>query len=274
MKNNLEAGIAIGMMLGGKKANIDEFTATAPGVYHAADHDLDAFDPFTVDITLGQKSVTENGVYQASDDNYAGYDIFTVNVPSGNIEEKTINTNGTYTAEAPVDGFSPVHVRVPSWAEAKEFYENGGIGQAGVGGRGYIDQLANDILGNGEHVENTNTETGWRITFEPATSGRHPENGMSIHLKNDTLSPTKDYVLKNITSTSSGSMIYRPTHYTIEPYTLGGSQTYIVSYNYRVSYNSGTTWLTGTSSTDVSYNFTDAYVGYLSGGEYVCTVVA
>ena len=74
-------------------------------------------------------SITANGTYTAPAD-VDGYSPITVNVPQKepNIQNLSITTNGTYTAPSGIDGYSPVVVNVPERVpvvESKEITQNG-----------------------------------------------------------------------------------------------------------------------------------------------------
>ena len=246
--------------------SLKRLDASFNGTYHASDYDCDGFEPVVVNLAMDAKTATQNGVYRADSEHLVGYDVFTVALQ---IVSKTINANGTYTASEPDAGYSPVIVRVPSWKDAKDFYNNGGTGLAGTGGRGYVDELLNEIVGEGEHVENKNLDTGWYISIEDATSGSNPDKGYSIHIRND--AEGKDFITKNITSAGITPSITRVTGLMIEPYPSRGTWRFVI--DYKATYNGGTTWTTGTTYSNISTAWNAGWTGYLSGNNYSCTVI-
>lgn len=67
------------------------------------------------DKTLGTKSITSNGTYNASSDSVDGYSSVTVDVQATvNNQNKTLVSNGEYTADSGYTGLGTVTVNVPS----------------------------------------------------------------------------------------------------------------------------------------------------------------
>ena len=147
----------------------------------------DGYNPVIIALDIMPKSVTENGTYIAEEDNLDGYNQVSVNVPAP-VTELSVTKNGTYRAEAPNVGFNPVKVNVPSWEDAKKFYvDQSGTGEAGTGDSDYATELMNGIGYADYGLESVNNETGWKLTFEDGLTGDYPENGWTIHLRNDAL---------------------------------------------------------------------------------------
>lgn len=97
---------------GGKSAVLTTKSITANGTYDAASDNADGYSEVNVAIPLGTKSISANGTYNASSDSKAGYSQVTVNV-NQSTEQKSINSNGTYTPSSGKIGFSKVTVNVP-----------------------------------------------------------------------------------------------------------------------------------------------------------------
>lgn len=263
---SFDEGFVLGLQMGGA-GDLDRLDVSANGTYHAADYDCDGFEPVVVNLALDSKTATQNGVYTAGNEHLVGYDVFTVALQ---IVSKTINANGTYTATDPDAGYSPVIVRVPSWKDAKDFYNNGGTGQAGVGGRGYVDELMREIIGEGEHVENYNSNTGWSFSVEDGTSEEYPEHGFSFHLKN--ANQGKDYVVTFVNLASDTRKLVLRS-FEIIPTTVGGVDTYYIEGTYsQVNISTGDVEYTMAFSTSANLQYNDGWQGYMNGTTYSCTV--
>jgi hypothetical protein len=264
---SFDEGFVLGLQMGGGTGELKRLDVSANGTYHAADYDCDGFEPVVVNLALDSKTATQNGVYTAGNEHLVGYDVFTVALQ---IVSKTINANGTYTAEEPDAGYSPVIVRVPSWRDAKEFYGNGGLGIAGNGGRGYVDELMREIIGEGEHVENYNSNTGWSFSTEDGTTEEYPEHGFSFHLRN--ANQGKDYVVGYVNLASDTSKVVL-RNYQVVPAIDGGVSTYTIEGEYSmVDITTGNVIFTTDFSfpPDAAYN--EGWGGYMNGTTYSCTV--
>lgn len=77
---------------GGGSVNNEDVYITTNGVYTAGEG-YTGIGTATVDIPLGEKSITENGEFYASSDGLQGYSSVMVNVPEGDIVTATNATN-------------------------------------------------------------------------------------------------------------------------------------------------------------------------------------
>ena len=116
---------SVTVTMGGVDITSQVFAPTAPksvtanGTYIAEDDGLDSYDSVTVNVqpSLQNKTVTTNGTVTA-DSGYDGLGTVTVSVSGGGsstLGTKTITANGTYNASSDsLDGYSSVTVNVPA----------------------------------------------------------------------------------------------------------------------------------------------------------------
>ena len=183
-------GYACGRRRGG--GNILEKTFIKNGEYIAREDEeapCDGWSPVVVNLPLDTITVNENHkTYKASDYELEGFSEVTTNIL---IDELNVSENGTYTAESPVAGYSPVTVNVPSWADAKRFYiDQGGTGTAGTGDQNYGKELTKQMgldytVAAGTIIDSGNDTNDWYIHAERFA------HSWVFRIKNDTTSVNK-----------------------------------------------------------------------------------
>lgn len=97
LKGKVYLGTATPETGGGGTVNNEDLYITTNGVY-TADVGYTGIGTATVDIPLGEKSITENGEFYASSDGLQGYSSVTVDVPTPDIVTAT-NTTGSAISE-------------------------------------------------------------------------------------------------------------------------------------------------------------------------------
>lgn len=119
------------------EATLGELSVTENGVYEPTS--VDGYNRVEVDVNppLQDKTITTNGTYTA-DSGYYGLDEVTVDIDTVNNQDKTITENGTYTADSGYTGLGTVIVDTPVVNnEDKTIRVNGtytaGAGYTGLG---------------------------------------------------------------------------------------------------------------------------------------------
>ena len=141
-------------------------------------------------------SISANGTYTAPAD-IDGYSPITVNVPQKepNIQNLSITTNGTYTAPSGTDGYSPVVVDVQPDLENITITANGTYTHTGKDG---YDQVVVNVPQEGLDVSN--------ITISDTPTGLFSNNkwdALMPYFRNITVNPSSSWNLNNLYANSN-----------------------------------------------------------------------
>ncbi|MBQ1758967.1 MAG: leucine-rich repeat protein [Prevotella sp.] len=114
------------------QATLGELSVTENGVYEPTS--VDGYNRVEVDVNppLQDKTITTNGTFTA-DSGYYGLDEVTVDIDTVNNQDKTITENGTYTADSGYTGLGTVVVNTPVVNNENKTIRVNGTYTAGAG---------------------------------------------------------------------------------------------------------------------------------------------